>query len=185
MLNDVYTEAKTRMKGAVQALEEDLAGIRTGRANPALVERIQVEYYGTPTPLLQLASIGVPEPRMLLIRPFDPSTLRDIERAILASDLGLTPSNDGKVIRLSLPVLTEERRRELVRIVKHRVEEARVAVRNVRRDSIKDLREFESEKMISEDELKTGVEELQKITDDFIQQINEIGERKEKEVMEV
>jgi len=185
MLNDVYMEAKARMKGAVQALEEDLAGIRTGRANPALVERILVEYYGTPTPLQQLASIGVPEPRMLLIRPFDPSTLREIERAILASDLGLMPSNDGKVIRLNLPVLTEDRRRELVRIVKHRVEEARVAVRNVRRDSIKDLREFESEKMISEDELKTGMEELQEITDDFIKQINEIGERKEKEVMEV
>jgi ribosome recycling factor len=185
MLNDVYAEAKTRMKGAIQALEEDLAGIRTGRANPALVEKLQVEYYGSPTPLQQLASIGVPEPRQLLIRPYDPSTLRDIERAILASDLGLTPNNDGKAIRLNLPLLTEERRRELVKIVKNRVEEARVAIRNVRRDSIKDLRDFENEKMISEDDLKLGEQELQKITDEYIEEINTIGERKETEVLEV
>lgn len=185
MLNDVYAEAKTRMKGAIQALEEDLAGIRTGRANPALIEKMQVEYYGVLTPLQQLASIGVPEPRQLLIRPFDPATVKNIERAILASDLGLTPNSDGKSVRLNLPPLTEERRRELVRIVKNRVEEARVAVRNVRRDSIKDLREFESEKMISEDDLKRGEEELQKITDEFISNMNEIGGRKETEIMEV
>ena len=185
MLNDVYAEAKTRMKGAVQALEEDLAAIRTGRASPALVEKLQVEYYGVPTPLIQLASIGVPEPRSLLIRPFDPSTLKAIERAILASDLGLTPNNDGKAVRLNLPPLTEERRRELVKIVRNRVEEARVSIRNVRRDSIKDLREFENEKMISEDDLKHGEDEIQKITDDFIKEINDLGERKEVEVMEV
>ncbi len=185
MLNDVYAEAKNRMKGAIQALEEDLSGIRTGRANPALIDKMQVEYYGVLTPLQQLASIGVPEPRQLLIRPFDPTTLKNIERAILASDLGLTPNSDGKSIRLNLPPLTEERRRELVRIVKNRVEEARVAVRNVRRDSIKDLREFESEKMISEDELKRGEDELQKITDDIISDMNMIGERKEVEIMEV
>ena len=185
MLNDVYAEAKTRMTGAVQSLDEDLAGIRTGRANPALVEKLQVEYYGMPTPLIQLASIGVPEPRTLMIRPFDASTLKDIEKAILASDLGLTPNSDGKVIRLNLPPLTEERRRELVKIVKNRVEDARIAIRNVRRDNIKDLREFEREKMISEDDLKTGEDELQKITDDFISKVNEIGERKEQEVMEV
>jgi len=185
MLNDVYAEAKNRMKGAIQALEEDLAGIRTGRANPALIDKMLVEYYGVLTPLQQLASIGVPEPRQLLIRPFDPATVKNIERAILASDLGLTPNNDGKSIRLNLPPLTEERRRELVRIVKNRVEEARVAVRNVRRDSIKDLREFESEKMISEDELKRGEDELQKITDDFIADMNLIGDRKEVEIMEV
>lgn len=185
MLNDVYAEAKNRMRGAIQALEEDLSGIRTGRANPALIDKMQVEYYGVLTPLQQLASIGVPEPRQLLIRPFDPTTLKNIERAILASDLGLTPNSDGKSIRLNLPPLTEERRRELVRIVKNRVEEARVAVRNVRRDSIKDLREFESEKMISEDELKRGEDELQKITDDFITDMNTIGERKESEIMEV
>lgn len=185
MLNDVYAEAKTRMKGAVQALEEDLAAVRTGRASPALVEKLQVEYYGVLTPLIQLASIGVPEPRSLLIRPFDSSTLKAIEKAILASDLGLTPNNDGKAIRLNLPPLTEERRRDLVKIVRNRLEEARVSIRNVRRDSIKDLREFEHEKMISEDDLKRGEDELQKITDNFIKEISELGERKEVEVMEV
>ncbi len=185
MLNDVYLEARTRMKGALQALEEDLAGIRTGRANPALVEKLPVEYYGSPTPLQQLASIGVPEPRQLLIRPFDPSTLKNIERAIQVSDLGLTPNSDGKTIRLNLPPLTEERRHELVRIVKNRVEEARVAIRNVRRDSIRDLREFENEKLISEDDLRRGEEELQKITDEFIEDVNQTGERKENEILEV
>lgn len=185
MLNDVYKEAESRMKGAIQALEEDLGGIRTGRASPALIERLQVEYYGSLTPLIQLASISVPEPRSLLIRPFDPASLRVIERAILISDLGLTPNNDGKSIRLNLPPLTEERRKELVKVVNSRVEEARVAIRNVRRDSIRDLREFLQEKMISEDELKHGEDELQKITDRHIEEINAVGERKEKEILEV
>ena len=185
MLKEVYQETESRMKGAIQALEDDLAGIRTGRAHPALVERLQVEYYGTPTPLIQLASITVPEPRSLLIRPFDASSLRAIERGIQASDLGLTPNNDGKAIRLNLPPLTEERRRDLVKVVHNRLEEARVAARNVRRDSIKDLREFEEEGMISEDELKRGEEELQKITDRYIEEINAVGERKEKEILEV
>jgi ribosome recycling factor len=185
MLKDIYNEAESRMKGAIQALEEDLAGIRTGRASPALVERLQVEYYGSPTPLIQLASIGVPEPRALLIKPFDGSSLKAIERAILASDLGLTPNNDGKSIRLNLPPLTEERRRDLVKIVHSRVEESRVAVRNVRRDMIRDLHEFEKEKMISEDERKRGEEELQKITDRTIEQINAVGDHKEKEILEV
>ncbi len=184
MLKEVYQEAEMRMKGAIQALEDDLAGIRTGRAHPALVEKLPVEYYGTPTPLVQLASISVPEPRSLLIRPFDASSLRSIERAIQISDLGLTPNNDGKTIRLNLPMLTEERRRELVRLVHNRVEEARVAIRNVRRDSIKDLREFLQEKMISEDEQKRGEDELQKITDRFVDDTNAIGERKEKEILE-
>jgi ribosome recycling factor len=184
MLNEAYRDAEERMRSAVQALEEDLGGIRTGRANPALVERLMVQYYGTPTPLIQLASIGVPESRMLLIRPFDASTLREIERAIQASDLGLTPNNDGKTIRLNLPILTEERRRDLVKLVHNRLEEARVAIRNVRRDGIKDLREFEQEKLISEDELERGEEELQKKTDKFIENINAIGERKEKEILE-
>jgi ribosome recycling factor len=185
MLKDVYKEAETRMKGAIQALDDDLAGIRTGRAHPALVEKLQVEYYGVPTPLVQLASISVPEPRSLFIRPFDASTLRAIERALLASDLGLTPNNDGKTIRLNLPPLTEERRRDLVKVVSSRVEDGRVAIRNVRRDSIRDLREFEQEKMISEDDLKRGEDELQKITDRYIEEINAVGERKEKEIMEV
>ena len=185
MLKDVYKDAEDRMKGAVQALEEDLGGIRTGRASPALIERLQVEYYGAPTPLIQLASISVPESRSLLIRPYDVSSLKDIERAIQASDLGLTPNNDGKSIRLNLPPLTEERRRELVKVVNNRLEDARVAVRNVRRDSIRDLREFEQEKMISEDDRIRGEEELQKITDRQIDEINSIGERKEKEILEV
>jgi ribosome recycling factor len=181
----VYKEAKERMDGSIQALEDDLAGIRTGRAHPALVEKLMVEYYGVPTPLIQLASISIPEPRSLLIRPFDASSLRDIERSIQTSDLGLTPNNDGKTIRLNLPPLTEDRRRELVKIVNHRIEEARVSVRNVRRDSIKDLREFENEKMISEDDLKRGEDEMQKITDGYIEKINQTGERKEREILEV
>jgi ribosome recycling factor len=184
MLKDIYNDAESRMKGAVQALEEDLAGIRTGRASPALIEKLQVDYYGTLTPLIQLASISVPEPRSLLIRPFDASSLKNIERAILASDLGLTPNNDGKSIRLNIPPLNEERRRELVRVVNHRVEEARIAVRNVRRDSIRDLREFEQEKLISEDDQKRGEEELQKITDRYIEDVNAVGERKEVEILE-
>jgi ribosome recycling factor len=173
------------MQGAIQALEEDLSGIRTGRASPALIEKLQVEYYGTPTPLIQLASINVPEPRSLLIRPFDASSLKGIERAIQASDLGLTPNNDGKSIRLNLPPLTEERRRDLVKVVHNRLEEARVAARNVRRDSIKDLHEFEKEKMISEDDRKKGEVEIQKLTDRFIEEINAVGDRKEKEILEV
>lgn len=185
VLKEVYHEAEMRMKGAIQALEEDLGGIRTGRATPALVERIAVEYYGTPTPMIQLATISVPEPRSLMIRPFDAATLKTIERAIMASDLGLTPNNDGKAIRLNLPPLTEERRRDLVKVVHHRVEEARVAARNVRRDAIKDLRDFEQEKMISEDDLKKGEEDLQKLTDKYIELINAVGERKQKEILEV
>jgi ribosome recycling factor len=185
MLKEIYSEAEGRMKGAVQALEEDLSGIRTGRASPALVERLQVEYYDTLTPLIQLASINVPEPRSLLIRPFDPTSLKSIERAIQASDLGLTPNNDGKVIRLNLPPLTEERRRDLVKVVHARVEDGRIAVRNIRRDSIKDLREFEDEKLISEDDRERGEEELQKITDRLIEELNKVGERKEKEILEV
>ncbi len=185
MIKETIKEAETRMKGAVQSLEEELTGIRTGRASPALVERLQVEYYGAPVPLVQLASISVPDPRALLIRPFDATSLKAIERGILASDLGLTPNNDGKVIRLNLPPLTEERRRDLVKVVHNRLEEARISIRNIRRDLIKDLREFEKEKMISEDDLKKAEEELQKLTDKFIQQIDSIGQHKEKEIMEV
>jgi len=185
VIKDILKEAEGRMKGAIQSLEGDLAVIRTGRATPALVEKLSVDYYDTPTPLMQLASISVPEPRSLLIKPFDPSTLKDVERAILASDLGLTPNNDGKSIHLNLPALTEERRRELVKVVNNRLEEARVAVRNVRRDTQNDMRDFEKEKMISEDELKRGEDDLQKLTDRFVEEINERGQGKEKEIMEV
>ena len=185
MIKDILKEAEGRMNGAIQSLENDLAVIRTGRATPALVEKLSVIYYDTPTPLMQLASISVPEPRSLLIKPFDPSTLKDVERAILASDLGLTPNNDGKSIHLNLPPLTEERRVELVRVVNSRLEDARVAVRNVRRDTQNDMRDFEREKLISEDELKRGEDDLQKLTDRFVESINEHGQEKEKEIMEV
>lgn len=185
MIKDALREAEARMKITVQALEDDLAGIRTGRATPALVERLPVEYYGVPTPLQQLATFSIPEPRQIMIKPFDPSTIRDIERAIQASDLGLTPSNDGKAIRLTLPPLTQERRQDLVRVVNHRLEEGRIAVRNIRRDTIKDLREFEEEKMISEDDLKRGEEDIQKLTDKYIEVMNEVGEKKEEEILEV
>ncbi|NIM94279.1 MAG: ribosome recycling factor [Anaerolineales bacterium] len=185
MVNEILSEAEGRMQGAVRSLEEDLAAIRTGRASPALVEKLQIDYYGTPTPLVQLATISAPEPRLLIIRPFDPASIREIERAILASDLGLTPNNDGKMIRLNIPPLTEERRHELVRIVRNRAEEARVAVRNVRRDTHNDLRDFEREKVFSEDELRRGEDELQKLTDHYIEQINEVCQRKENEILEV
>ncbi len=185
MLNDIKEDAQQRMKGAIDALEKDLLRIRTGRANPALVEDVKVEYYGMPTPLQQLASISVPEPRSILIRPFDPSTLKEIERGILASDVGVTPNNDGKVVRLNLPMLTEERRKDLVKTVKRRAEDARVAVRNVRRDLIRDLRDYENEKMISEDEQKRGEDDLQKNTDHFVGMIDKACEKKEAEVLEV
>lgn len=185
MIKETVKEAEVRMKSAIQVLEDDLSGIRTGRASPALIERLQVEYYGMDTPLLQLATISVPEARALLIRPFDATTLKAIEKAILASDLGLTPHNDGKAIRLNIPPLTEERRRDLVKVVHHRLEETRIAIRNVRRDIIKDLKEFEKEKLISEDDLELAEEELQKLTDKEIHTVDQIGERKQKEIMEV
>lgn len=185
MIKDALREAESRMKASLQALEDELSGIRTGRATPALVERLSVEYYGTPTPLQQLATFSIPEPRQILIKPFDPSSIRDIERAIQVSDLGLTPSNDGKSIRLTLPPLTQERRQELVRVVGHRVEEGRVAIRNIRRETIKDLREFEEEKMISEDDLKRGEEDIQKLTDEYIDKMNDVGKSKDDEILEV
>ncbi len=185
MIKESVKEAETHMKGAISALEDILATIRTGRASPAIIEKLPVEYYGAATPLMQLASISIPEPRQLLIKPFDGGSIRNIERAILASELGLTPNNDGKVIRLNLPPLTEERRRDLVKVVHSQLEESRVAIRNIRRDMIKDLREYEKEKLISEDELKNGEEELQKLTDKYIEIIEELGYKKEKEIMEV
>lgn len=184
MIKETVKDAENRMKGAIQSLEEDLAGIRTGRATPALIEKLPVEYYGVPTPLMQLATISVPDARTLLIKPFDATGLKAIERAIITSNLGLTPNNDGKTLRLNLPPLTEERRRDLVKLVNQRLEEAKVAIRNVRRDILKDLRDFEKEKMISEDELKKGEEELQKLTDKLINEIDRIGEIKQKEIME-
>jgi ribosome recycling factor len=185
MVKEALADAEERMKGAITALEQNLATIRTGRASPALVERLSVEYYGTPTPLQQLATISAPEPRLLTIKPFDPSSLKDIERGIMASDLGLTPNNDGKIIRLNIPPLTEERRKELIKVVHHRLEEARVAVRNIRRASHDDLREFEKEKLISEDDLKRGETDLQKLTDKYVEKVEEHGQRKEAEIKEI
>jgi ribosome recycling factor len=185
VIKDMLSSAETRMRGAIQVLHDDLAAIRTGRAHPGLVEKLPVDYYGSPTPLLQLASISVPEPRSLMIKPFDPSTLKVIEKAIQVSELGLNPNNDGKVIHLNLPPLTEERRRDLVKHVHHRLEEAKVAIRNIRRDTHNDMRDFEKEKLVSEDELKRGEEDLQKLTDRFVEEVSEMGRKKETEIMEV
>jgi len=185
VIKDILTDAENRMRSAIQVLHDDLAGIRTGRASPALVDKLMIEYYGTPTPLQKLASISVPEPRTLTIKPFDVTTLKVIEKAIMTSELGLNPNNDGKVIHLNLPPLNEERRRDLVKHVHHRLEEARVAVRNIRRDAHNDMRDFEKEKLISEDELKRGEEDLQKLTDRFVEEIAELGKKKEVEIMEV
>ena len=185
MIDDVLRDAEERMRKAVEVLQDDLRTVRTGRASPALVERIMVDYYGVPTPLQQLATISAPEPRLLTIRPFNPGDIGPIEKAILKSDLGLTPSNDGRLIRLVIPQLTEERRRELVKLVARRVEEGRVAVRNIRRDSINDLREFEKEKLISDDELHRALDEIQKLTDRYIERIDEVGKAKEAEILEL
>ena len=184
MIKETIKDAEARMKGAILSLEEDLSGIRTGRATPGLVEKLPIDYYGAPTALKQLASISVPDPRTLLIKPFDRTTMKAIEKGIIASNLGLTPNNDGQSIRLNLPPLTEERRRDLVKLVSSRLEEAKVAVRNIRRDIIKDLRDFEKEKMISEDDLKKGEDELQKLIERITTEIEQIGTRKDKEIME-
>lgn len=185
MIEDALAEARGRMEGAIEALKGDLAGIRTGRASPALVQGVKVEYYGVPTPLNQLATISAPEPQLLTIRPFDPSSLGLIEKAILKSELGLTPNNDGRIIRLGIPRLTEERRQELAKVVGRRLEEARVAIRNVRRDTLNDMRFFEKEKEISEDDFHRGKDDLQELTNEHTDKVGEIGKRKEVEIMEV
>ncbi|MBI5302009.1 MAG: ribosome recycling factor [Chloroflexi bacterium] len=185
MIDDVKADAESKMKKTLEALKRELVGIRTGRASPALVEPLKVDYYNTPTPLQQLASIAAPEPRLLTIKPFDPATLSVIEKAILKSDLGLTPNNDGKIIRLAIPALTEERRRELTKVVRKHIEETHIALRNVRRDGLKDLEDLEEEKMISEDQHFKGKELLQELTDKYIGLTDEIGKKKEAEIMEV
>jgi ribosome recycling factor len=185
MINDVIKDAESRMKGAIHSLEENLLTIRTGRANPSLVEKLMVEYYGTPTPLYQMATINAPEAMLLTIKPFDKGSLREIEKAIQTSDLGLNPNNDGQIIRLALPPLTTERRRELVKVVHTRIEEAKIAVRNIRRGAIDDLREFEKESLISEDEGRHGHDEVQKLTDKYTEQVDTIGKHKEQEIMAV
>lgn len=178
-------EAKDHMRKAVAALAHEFAGVRTGRASGAILEKVTVEYYGAPTPLNQIASVSVPEPQMLVITPYDRSAINAIEKAILASDLGLTPSNDGQVIRLPFPPLTEERRRELVKLCRHYAEEARVAVRNIRRDINDRLKRQEKDGEISQDELRRLEAEVQKETDAHIKEIDELLKRKEQEIMEV
>ncbi len=181
---DVLAHARERMSKTVEHFQHQLARLRTGRATPALVEHVRVDYYGVPTPLTQVGTITVPEPRMLVIQPWDRSLLGAIEKAILQSDLGVTPTNDGSVIRIVLPPLSEERRRELVRVCKRYAEEARVALRNIRRESMEELRRVEKEEHLSEDERRRGEQELQKITDKFTEEIERILERKEKEILE-
>lgn len=185
MTKEILREAEGSMKTAIAAFESDLRSIRTGRASPALVERVQVEYYGTLTPLNQLATIATPEPQMLTIRPYDPGSLKEIERAILSSDLGLTPNNDGTLIRLIIPPLNEERRLELVKVVGRRAEETKVSIRNIRRDTQAELREYEKEKLISEDEFYTARDDLQELTDRYIEQVGQVQERKEQEIKEI
>ncbi len=184
MISELLQDAERRMLGALESLETDLQGFRTGRASPHLLDRIQVEMYQSLLPLNQLASISVPEPQQLAIRPYDENSLVPIERAILKSDLGLTPNNDGKIIRLNIPRLTEERRRELSRIVGKRIEEGRVAIRNVRRDVLNDFRILKEEGT-SEDEFYSAQEKLQKLTDTYIERVDSVGEQKIEEIMEV
>jgi ribosome recycling factor len=185
MINELLQDAESRMHGAVASLQVDLGGFRTGRASPQLVERMHVTMYGVEMPLNQMAVISVPEPQQLAIRPYDANALGAIERAIMQSDLGIMPNNDGKIIRLNLPRLTEERRRDLNKLVGRRVEEAKVAVRNVRRDILNDLRELKTESMITEDEFFQSQDQLQTLTDKYIKLIDAEGQQKEAEIMEV
>ncbi|MCL6519916.1 MAG: ribosome recycling factor [Armatimonadetes bacterium] len=185
MIQDVQKEAEKKMIGAVEAAQREFATIRTGRANPALLERVTVDYYGTPMPVNQLATISVPEPRLLVIAPWDRNALPLIEKAIIKSDLGLTPVSDGHVIRLNIPVLTEERRKEMIKLLHKKAEEARVAVRNVRREANEELKKLEKSGQASEDDVRRAQEHIQKLTDKYIEQIDRITEAKEAELMEV
>ena len=185
MVDEVLAEADQRMKRAVAHTQDEFAGVRTGRASPLLVEKLKVDYYGAETFLQQLAGFSVPEPRMLVISPYDRNAIPNIEKAIRASDLGLNPSNDGHVIRLLFPQLTQERRKELVKLVHHRAEEGRVAVRNIRRASRDDLEVLESEAEISVDELRRAEKKLQEITDRHVHEIDEALKKKEQELLEV
>lgn len=185
MYLDVHKEAEQKMKRTVTVFNEELMGIRAGRANPTLLDKISIDYYGTDTPLKQLSSISAPEPRLLVIQPWDSKSIPEIEKAILKSDLGLNPSNDGKLIRLPIPQLTEERRKELTKIVGKNAENAKIAIRNIRRDSNDNLKKMEKNKEISEDELKQAEEEIQKITDKYIEEVDKLMEKKEAELMEI
>jgi ribosome recycling factor len=185
MLAAVLSDAEKKMQKAIEHLDQDLVTIRTGRANPSLVDRLHVDYYGTEMPLNQLASINIPEARLIVIQPWDKSSIPAIEKAIQKSELGLTPSNDGNVIRIALPQLTEDRRRELVRVVHKRVEDGRVAVRNIRREAHDDIRDLRKENMATDDDVKDGEQRLQRVTDRFIAEADRLGKQKEGEVMAV
>ncbi|HHW62223.1 MAG TPA: ribosome recycling factor [Syntrophomonadaceae bacterium] len=185
MIKDIKSDAESRMKKSIEHLTSDYASLRAGRANPAMVEKLMVNYYGEPTPLNQLANIHAPEARLLVIQPWDKSSMEEIEKAILKSDLGITPNNDGNVIRLAIPALTEESRRDLVKVIKKRGEEAKVAIRNIRREANDMIKEIEKEKVISEDQSKKALEDIQKLTDKYINDIDDIIAVKEKDIMEV
>jgi ribosome recycling factor len=183
VISDLLTEAEHKMDLAIEHVASEFSTVRTGRANPQLLQRITVEYYGSPTPLQQLASISVPEPRLLVVHPFDKSTVNDIEKALQTSDLSLNPSNDGNVIRIAFPPLTEERRKDLIKVVRNMAEEGRVAVRNIRRHSKADMEAMHGE--ISDDDIRRGEDELQKLTDRFVERIDQLLGHKEGELLEV
>ncbi|HHX73302.1 MAG TPA: ribosome recycling factor [Firmicutes bacterium] len=185
MLEEIYRDAGERMEKAVAVLKQDLASLRAGRATPALLDKIMVDYYGSQMPINQLANISVPEPRLLVVQPWDKKAVADIERAIMKSDLGLTPNSDGTVIRLPIPQLTEERRKELVKVCKKKAEDGRVAIRNIRRDANDELKRLEKAHEITEDEYRKAQEEIQKITDKMIAAVDKVLAEKEKEIMEV
>lgn len=185
MIKEIRKKAEGRMDDAIQALKKDFTSIRTGRATTSLLDGITVDYYGTQTPLNQVASLSVPEPRLITIQPWEQALVPVIEKALFQSDLGLNPSNDGKIIRINIPTLTEERRRELVKVVRKRAEEARIEVRNIRRDTNDDVKGLEKEEHLSEDEVKKDLDEIQKITDRFVKKVGEVLEHKEAEIMEV
>lgn len=185
MIQDVLRETEGRMKKAVEALRSNLSTIRTGRASTGLVEHLPIEAYGSTMPLNQLAGVSIPEGRLIVIQPYDASTLKSIEKAIKTSELGLNPTNDGRLIRLAIPALTEDRRRELVKMVRSRVEEGKVNVRNLRREALDDMRQLEQEKLISEDDLRRGQEKIQDLTDRYSKDLDGVGAHKEAEVMEV
>lgn len=178
-----YTNIEERMKKTISVYEDNLSEIRAGRANPAILNKLTVEYYGTATPINQVAGISVPEARLIVIQPWDGSVLKEIERAILASDIGITPNNDGKVIRLNFPELNEERRKELVKDIKKMGEEAKVAVRQVRRDGLDEFKKQQKDSLITEDDLKQAEDQVQKLTDKYVEEIDKLTEAKEKEVM--
>ncbi|MGQ9571310.1 MAG: ribosome recycling factor [Thermodesulfovibrionales bacterium] len=185
MLQELKRKTNDRMASAIESLKREFASIRTGRASLALLDGIMVNYYGTLTPLQQLSSLSIPESRQIAIQPWDPKIIPDIEKAIMKSDLGITPVNDGKIIRIHIPPLTEDRRKQLVKVVKKKAEDSRVAIRNIRRDTNEEIKKLEKEKHLSEDDVKRFQDEIQKLTNSYIAKVDEILNRKEKEIMEV